>query len=550
MRSAYDHGREQYAAQIPDPSSKSSDSSSEASNRTRSTRSSPSEASYQSTSSKSSSSERSYRTLLTEYSSRAVSEKVHHAATAGHASASHTSAPSTQALQGDYFGRTAVNEEHQLTSRPKVIIKQEESPPVSHDIQHQRQSPSTERYFDDRHFQDSPTSSVQSFTSTLVDEEEVDEPTIASQLPECPDRVRESSSAIAATPSDFSYLFPSDLKMLVHHDDSTDDGNMNLRVDTKVKIDGQHSDMTLFHLRLQDLRNREFSLRRYCRDSGREVCHTTCKQQIKATGKRPGFSRSLSNALSNMRSPSGSKTPTGISLSRNDSGIGSTHSGDSDSNRLSHSSTDNGKPLEPPLTETIRLEFSNYAQTGVKRTGAKGNKRYDFEYWDVHYSWRRVVRRNNGISRVSFHLTKNGNDSRLAHITPVELDPEEIEAETERGGWIPPCRMWISDKTILGAQKDLSDVVVAAGLIALVDDSIRARIKPRMGVEYIGPKRLMSEIFSRTSSGQRPNTRPPTSRQSSRPTTSRQSSRPSTAAGGSTGSRVTSASMKQTSGDD
>lgn len=59
-----------------------------------------------------------------------------------------------------------------------------------------------------------------------------------------------------------------------------------------------------------------------------------------------------------------------------------------------------------------------------------------------------------------------------------------------------------------------SSVVVAAGLIALVDDSIKARFhskhskqimipKLQMGVEYIGPKRLINEMFNRDPSRSR-----------------------------------------------
>ena len=395
----------------------------------------------------------------------------------------------------------------------------------SHDEHSERDQPPQYHYFDDRAPQESPSGSVQSFTSTIADEEELDQQLPEFEVPQSVERMNEQSNVIAATPSDFSQLFPSSRTLLVHHDDSTDDGNMNLRVDTEVSIDGSPWDMTLFHLRLQDLKSREFSLRRYCRDSGREVCHSSRKQQKAAGEKRPGFSRSLSNALTNMRSHSGQKTPT---LSRNDSGYASGRSGDAPGDPKAQASGQSAKPAEQPLTDTIRLEFSNYAQAGIKRVGTKGNKRYEFEYWNVHYSWRRVVQRDDGIKKISYYLTKSGSDAKLAYITPVALDEGEAQIEQDKGGWIPPCRMRITDKSILKAQKDLSDVIVACGLMSLVDDAIRTRLESQSersmlipsSVQYIGPKRLINEMFNRKDSGSRPPTRPPSSRQSSRPSTS------------------------------
>lgn len=410
-----------------------------------------------------------------------------------------------------------------------VSAPQSRRPLVAHQGREEQyrdeQEPQRHQYFDDRAPQESPRASAQSFTSTLADEEDFDEQPPEFTVPYGTERVAEASNVIVATPSDFSQLFPTSRTLLIHHDDSTDDGNMNLRVDTEVTIDGSFWDMTLFHLRLQDLKSREFSLRRYCRDSGREVCHSSRKQQKPASEKRPGFSRSLSNALTSMRSPSGSKTP---SLSRNDSGYSSLRSGGSVDEQWTQSSGQPAKSQETPLTDTIRLEFSNYAQAGIKRVGTKGNKRYEFEYWNVHYAWRRVVQRESGMKRISYYLTKNGGDARLAHITPTHLEASEAQMEHDKGGWIPPCRMRIVDKGILNAQKDLSDVIVASGLMAVVDDAIRTRLESQgersllipSGVQYIGPKRLINEMFNRKDSGSRTETRPSSSRQNSRPSTS------------------------------
>jgi hypothetical protein len=48
------------------------------------------------------------------------------------------------------------------------------------------------------------------------------------------------ANVIAATPSDFSELFPSHRRLQIRHDDSTLDGNMNLRVDTEVTVHGMN----------------------------------------------------------------------------------------------------------------------------------------------------------------------------------------------------------------------------------------------------------------------------------------------------------------------
>lgn len=90
----------------------------------------------------------------------------------------------------------------------------------------------------------------------------------------------------------------------------------------------------------------------------------------------------------------------------------------------------------------------------------------------------------------------------------------------------------------------MGSVVVSSGLMALVDDSIRARFHskasqqmfiPKFGVEYIGPKRLINEMFKRDGS--------------SRPSTSRtQSSRPSSSGGQrTTGSRLAADAVRQSS---
>lgn len=330
----------------------------------------------------------------------------------------------------------------------------------------------------------------------------------------CPEaEVRASSSY------DFAELFPSQRTLYIRHDDTTDDGNMNLRVETEV-MDGRHRfHMQLFHLRMHELKAREFSLRRYCRDSGREVCHSARRYQ-KPASERPGIQRSVSSAFANLRGKpdvkrSNSQTSFKPGLIRHDSGYGS--SNDEDDVASFMGSEKSSKSTSTPVpTKTIKLEFSNYAQVDVKRRGAKGNNRYEFEYWGSNYAWKRDTKRDSTGKSVSYYLVRNNSSRPLAHIVPEIRSPSKVRAEKQAGCWVPPCSMWISDERILAAS-DIAEVIVATGLIALVDDCIELYFNPKpkprrqislpgtpLKMEYVGPKGLV-EMLHRRSSDDREN---------------------------------------------
>ncbi|KAF1946855.1 hypothetical protein EJ02DRAFT_198514 [Clathrospora elynae] len=326
--------------------------------------------------------------------------------------------------------------------------------------------------------------------------------------------------AIPTTPRDFGELFPTAKRISIRHDDSTIDGNMNLRVDTQVEERGHRKQSyTLFHLRMQDLRTREFSLRRYCRESGREVCHSTRKYQKPAAEKRPVLQRA-STALANLVK-SEVRPATSAGLKRADSGYDSVHGSVKAENEEPSESRpksvgyDKGRALIP--TNTIKLEFSNYAHLDVKRRGARSYKKYAFEYWGYDYSWKRIVKKEGRDQQeeVSYYLVRDDNDKEpLAHICPVRLTQDEAHEEAARGGWVPPCYMRVTDEKILHSDSDISDVVVATGLMALVDDCIKRHFHSKQStqmhipllrnssfkmanLEYIGPKRLIDEVFHR-----------------------------------------------------
>ena len=315
------------------------------------------------------------------------------------------------------------------------------------------------------------------------------------------------SDAIPSTPQDFAELFPSKRELFIAHDDATIDGNMNLRVDTIVANDrGEEKKIILYHLKMVDLKTRKCSLRRYCRDSGREICHSAIRSQAPETKNKFSFARSISSALS-FRSKTDVKSLHAAGLRRQDSGYDSINSADDETSRpyvVAQSApavvTDN----------VVSLEFSNYAHLDVRRQGFGSEKRYDFEYWGVSYSWQKTQSRQGGVS---YKLVRHKDHALVAHIATMPLTDAEAQEEIEQGGWVPPCSMQIDDQHVIDASGDVSDVVVATGLLTLVDDSIRRRFQSRTvtqlvlpsstpslsprNLDFISPKRLIDEAFGR-----------------------------------------------------
>ena len=151
-----------------------------------------------------------------------------------------------------------------------------------------------------------PRTSVSTYASTTRSEAELqEEETKEEQVSpyEVDDRQEKfPTDALASTPSSFARLFPSSRRLLIRHDDATIDGNMNLRVDT-IAHGKKRTVVQLFHLRMYDLAKREFSLRRYGRDSGREVCNSKRRNDDEASLSRPTLQRSMSTAMKNLTKP-------------------------------------------------------------------------------------------------------------------------------------------------------------------------------------------------------------------------------------------------------
>ena len=269
------------------------------------------------------------------------------------------------------------------------------------------------------------------------------------------------TDAIPTTPRDFAELFPTTKRISIRHDDATIDGNMNLRVDTQVE-ERHHKkqNYTLYHLRMQDLRTRDFSWRRYCRESGREVCHSIRKYQKPPQERRPVLQRA-STALASLVHKPESRPSTATGLKRSDSGYESVRGyaeedeQDEDSGPKS-AGYFKGRALLP--TNTLKLEFSNYAHMEVKRRGAKSHKKYTFEHWGHGYSWKRIVKKECEQETISYYLVRDDNcNEPLAHICPVLLTQAEAREEAARGGWVPPCYLRITDDKILKADSDIAE---------------------------------------------------------------------------------------------
>lgn len=267
-----------------------------------------------------------------------------------------------------------------------------------------------------------------------------------------------------STPEAFGRLFPSLDRLSIRHDDLTPDGNMNLRVDTVVPCTGRRPiTVQLFHLRMHDLARREFSFRRYCRDSGREVCNSKRAYGQPRSVSGPAIQRSVSNAIHSLKMPFRRSSIGSSSQKRPSTGSSAASSSwDTVSIRSMRMRTDSWSSDKPPPpastlvpTNSIKLEFSNYARVDVTRHEGRNSIRYEFEWWGHIYAWKRVYDKNLGTT--SFHLVRDGHGSPVAHITPDSRSPNQIETDKWAGGWIPPCHMWINDQNIVDAVTDVAE---------------------------------------------------------------------------------------------
>ncbi|KAL7925664.1 hypothetical protein ACQKWADRAFT_197371 [Trichoderma austrokoningii] len=306
-------------------------------------------------------------------------------------------------------------------------------------------------------------------------------------------------SVRSSDPETFARLFPSMDRLSIRHDDRTADGNMNLRVDAIVPDLSSRRRravaIQLFHLRMHDLAKREFSLRRYCRDSGREVCSfkgANPRLERAATSSSSSLSKSVTSALrsvkTSFRRSSGASAEKAAALSAAAAATpdprrpsfgsnntswgcgGSIYSDEAAGSDCDEPKLPSARPIPP---NTLKLEFSNYARVDIVR---RLGKQYDFQWWGHSYAWRRVM--DKALGKTAFHLMRDKEVEPVAVILPEGRSPTQVEADQAAGNWIPQCYMWINDKSIIEALTDVADVIIATGLMALVDDSILSRWPP------------------------------------------------------------------------
>ena len=369
---------------------------------------------------------------------------------------------SSRDSEASYYSRsTAATSYYEDSPRPTSKDSSSQAPQFQAVCHDEDLSPSTSVY---------PRSSVDTYSSQAstadLEEMEVEDCLDDVEIPPLPvyRHEIEETNVRASTPEDFAALFPSMNRLTIRHDDFTSDGNMNLRVDTVVSAGRRRRTIQLFHLRMYDLAKRDFSFRRYCRDSGREVCNSKRKYVEPTTpaSMRPAFQRSMSSAMKSLAGRPALRRNSTASAMFPSKRPDTSHSTAADADdefpdAVSDSSSLDGKEKPRPVpSNTIKLEFSNYARVDIQRRGNKCTKRYEFEWWGSKYSWKRVVDKHTGV--VSFHLLRDGNQrAPVAHIVPETRSPTQIASDEEAGGWVPPCHMWISDEKIIDAVTDVAE---------------------------------------------------------------------------------------------
>jgi hypothetical protein len=264
------------------------------------------------------------------------------------------------------------------------------------------------------------------------------------------------SNGLPATPNDFITLFTQNRRLLIHHDDATSDGNMNLRLDAEVRDShGRSRKIILFHLQMHDLMGRCFSLTRYCRGSGQQICSSSRKHFPASI--LSSASRNAQHSLGHASQQPRIHQAGAISHHKSISGQASARK----SNRKQH--------LLPPKAEvlsletdrskldTIQLSFSDHTHINFRKRGLKRSKRYEYEFWGTKYEWRRQIYHRGHVQKVSYHLVNIETSSSIAHITPEPLTAREAQEEEDSGGWVPPCTMQITDRRLFRSLNDVAE---------------------------------------------------------------------------------------------
>ena len=270
----------------------------------------------------------------------------------------------------------------------------------------------------------------------------------------------------ATTADTFKTFFPSKRMLQIFHENTTVDAHkrMNLRVVTEglPLDDGRKTLFQLFHVQIFDVKQRKFSLRRYCRDSEWEICHTK---------REPIESMDMSASLDMFRdfldwldSNSSQVNSINSNLLERPRKVENTMSTNQQTHHDSSSFEEENKGLSSKVTtmsskrSTIRLEFSNHAEVYLTLLVEGSKRSYEFANMGCVYTWKNVRRKVGGNIEVLFQLVRKGNVDSIAHILPKSKNrtPARIVADFTVP-LVPPHNMWISDMSIVDDPTNIAE---------------------------------------------------------------------------------------------
>lgn len=286
-------------------------------------------------------------------------------------------------------------------------------------------------------------------------------------------------------PSTFGDLYPLTRKIYIQHDDTTTDGNMNIQIFTsspgRDKGAQEAYYQSIFHLRMHNLWERDFSLRRYCRDSGREVCHMMMRRRRPSppttrstlldffTSRSSSFARPPEPDVHDSRPPQSARSSMSSWFKRRSSRssqVSGRGAESGDESGVEGTADVQSVSATRASSDVIKLEFSNYAHVSLVKRGRRSRKRYTFKWWGQEYAWRReCIERHGKKDRAScsdhaFLLCHNKGKKKnevLAQIVPIKRDEEALALEAERGGWVPRAEMRILHADIIQSDVDIAE---------------------------------------------------------------------------------------------
>lgn len=252
--------------------------------------------------------------------------------------------------------------------------------------------------------------------------------------------VTPGASLQPSTPGDFAVLFPSLNPFTIGHDNFGSDGNMNIVVDVpSPHIDKLGGRIQLFHLKMVNLSTREFSLRRYSRDSGDEFSWS--RRKYVELDTRPILQRSFEQVIEKLGNRlTGHEFEPDIIDARDSLAATGGYS--------PWVSVDNdiGDIKEFKSTDVIRLGFQNYSTVELEYVSSRKARSYQFSFWHRDYIWNWVVDQD----LISLHLFEGRQRKNpVASIVPIASSPKQIQANEATGAWVPPCQMRFIEDNVL-----------------------------------------------------------------------------------------------------